>query len=175
MKEIWREIPGYEGRYMASNLGRVWSIARTSARGKRGGHVMRPCDNGKGYLHINMRQGVRTKKQYIHRLVFLAHVGPIPAGLDINHIDGNKANNCVANLEVLTHSQNLKHAYDTGLHPGTPPRYAAVVAERNGEHAARFDSILDAAEAAGVAPCSVCHALAGRTKLCGGFKWRYAS
>lgn len=174
MIEIWKPIPGYEGRYEVSNMGRVWSLARITSRGVRGGVLCAPLDNGKGYLAVNLHHRGKTTKRYIHRLVFQAHCGPINQGLEVNHRDGNKSNNAAENLEVLTHSQNLRHAYDTGLHPGCSPRTEAVAAERNGEHVAHFPSILEAAQAAGVQPCTLCHALAGRTKVCGGFRWRYA-
>lgn len=54
--------------------------------------------------------------QYVHRLVWETFNGGIPEGLIINHLDGNKKNNDLSNLELMTHSENIRHAFDSGLH-----------------------------------------------------------
>lgn len=160
MEEIWKPVPGYGGEYEISSTGRFRS-------GKKG--PLKTTDNGKGYLYVRIGKHYRT---YVHRLVAEVFIGD-PTGLDINHKNGVKHDNRVENLELLTHSQNLKHAYAEGLHPGPTPRKTPVVAELNGEHVARFHSIEEASGAAGVKPCTLCNALAGRAKTCGGFRWRH--
>ena len=65
-----------------------------------------------GYMKITLQQiGFKKKNYYIHRLVHECFKGPIPDGMQINHIDSNKQNNCINNLEVVTHSENMKHSY----------------------------------------------------------------
>ena len=65
-----------------------------------------------GYMGITLQQiGFKKKNYYIHRLVHECFKGPIPDGMQINHIDSNKQNNCIDNLEVVTHSENMKHSY----------------------------------------------------------------
>lgn len=76
------------------------------------GKKLSPCDNGKGYLMVNVNiNGKRTCKA-IHRLLGEAFL-PNPENYsDINHIDGNRQNNALENLEWCTHGQNIKHSYD---------------------------------------------------------------
>src|SRR5574343_1477154 len=80
---------------------------------KRGGlRAMKSHEIETGYLYIGIAGGTHKR---VHRLVYEAFNGPIPAGLQINHIDGNKKNNAISNLEAVTQSENFKHAFRTGL------------------------------------------------------------
>lgn len=108
----WRPIPGYEGIYEISNYGAL----RVLADGRHPGRILKSCPHRRGYVLYCL-----TRKRYCHRtvtvhsLVMLAFVGPRPAGLQINHIDGNKRNNFVGNLEYVTPGENMKHAVVMGL------------------------------------------------------------
>ena len=110
--EEWRDVVGYEGRYQISSMGRVKSLARTFI-GKGGGEhlvkerVLKPCDNGRGYLYIGLSDGTgEHKRHYIHRLVGEAFL-PRAEGKDaINHKDEDKTNNNVWNLEWVSHKEN---------------------------------------------------------------------
>ena len=73
----------------------------------RYGRVLVPKDNGCGYLRVTL--GGRA--WMIHRLVWQHFRGPIPPGYQINHIDGNKSNNAIGNLELVTPSENARHAW----------------------------------------------------------------
>ena len=102
--EIWKDINGYEGKYQVSNLGRVKSLARFRV-GKSGSNTRMPEQLLKqsitkdGYKRVGLRNGYRQKYFFIHRLVAQAFI-PNPDNLpQVNHIDENKANNCVDNLE----------------------------------------------------------------------------
>lgn len=109
MREIWKDVKGYEGLYQVSNLGRVKSI-----RKKR---MMHPNDNGKGYLMVQLKADNKRKVKYIHRLV-VEHFLCADIGCnEVNHKNGNKADNRLCNLEVISHSANIKHAYDNNLFP----------------------------------------------------------
>ena len=109
--EIWKPIKGYEGNYEVSNIGNVRSIDRIVkySNGReyhKKGQRLIPTDNGKGYLIV----GLKNKNHYVHRLVadtFIEH----PNGKDfVNHIDYNRKNNTVENLEWCTVSENIKHS-----------------------------------------------------------------
>lgn len=69
-----------------------------------------------GYLAVSFsREGRRTVTVFTHRVVWEALRGPIPDGMYVNHRDGDKTNNAIDNLELVTHSENMKHARRTGL------------------------------------------------------------
>src|SRR5699024_3977580 len=101
MKEIWKDIEGYEGIYQVSNLGRVKRVTT--------GRILKSGKNRGGYLYINLcKQGVVSNK-IIHRLVEQAFIPNPENKSDINHIDEDKTNNTVTNLEWTTRKENLNH------------------------------------------------------------------
>jgi hypothetical protein len=73
---------------------------------------------GAGYLAVNVKECGRKRTLYVHRLVAEAFLGTPSDGNEVNHRDGDKANNAVENLEWTTHSANLQHAYRVQLHKG---------------------------------------------------------
>ena len=110
--EQWYNVVGeaisFKDDYQISNLGRVRSFKCGKVT------ILKPHDFG-GYLCVEFKKGDVEKNFKIHRLVAAALV-PNPYGKPhVNHIDGNKHNNCAENLEWTTHSENVQHAYDTGL------------------------------------------------------------
>lgn len=107
----WRDVVGYDGRYQVSSLGCVCSYARHKRQ------VLIPRQHGDGYLTVRLFFHGGAANRKIHSLVAEAFIGPRPLGADVNHRDGNKANNCIANLEYATRSENVRHAYRTGLIP----------------------------------------------------------
>lgn len=101
MLEIWRDIDGYEGKYQVSTWGRV--------RGTSG--ILKPYENHKGYLKVGLQKNGKSNKHRVHRLVaeaFLENPKKLPM---VNHIDGNKQNNSVTNLEWTTDEENKKKAF----------------------------------------------------------------
>ena len=99
-------IPGYED-YECDIFGNVYSLKR----GKR--RKLKPQINRYGYLVVGLYNNCKYKICKIHRLVMLVFHGA--SELDVNHIDGNKKNNNFLNLEYCTRSENLLHAFRTGL------------------------------------------------------------
>lgn len=119
--EIWREIPGHEGSYEASNLGRVRSLDRIveqplpngTIRLKRWrGRVLTQTLRYDGYLVLKL--GKCLYQYGVHQLIARTFIGP-QGDKVVNHIDGIKANNVPENLEYITSPENVKHAYRTGL------------------------------------------------------------
>jgi hypothetical protein len=112
----WRNIKGYEGVYEVSNTGLVRSLDRVDRLNRfKKGVIKAPCDNGKGYLCVNLKCHGKQAQKSVHRLVAITFI-PNPDNLpEVNHIDCDKANNHVDNLEWCTVSDNKKHAFRNGL------------------------------------------------------------
>lgn len=118
--EIWKEIPGWEGYYSASNHGSIRSEDRTIIRNKTGikekhkGVILKPWiakQSGKGYLMVALSKGGDCKlKIGVHRLVLWSFIGPQEKGVDARHLDGDCRNNHLSNLSYGTRSDNLKDA-----------------------------------------------------------------
>jgi len=122
--EEWRTVPGAEGLYSVSNLGRIRSEPiRTGRVGKQRGRILSCYRDSKGYLQfgISLLDG-RCKRMKVHRAVALAFLGPRPAGCQINHKSGDKRDNSVGNLEYVTCRENIRHGWRTGLYTGAHAR-----------------------------------------------------
>ncbi len=110
MNEIWKSIEGYEGLYEVSNLGNVrslnWHLTGTI-------RVLKPRQNGYGYLSVILYKNGKMKKFYVHRLVASAFL-PNPQNLpQVNHKDENKTNNSIENLEWCSCKDNIN--FGTGI------------------------------------------------------------
>ena len=110
-------VPSAPG-YGVDILGNVFSRMKRGPGGDRFFGSWEPkvkSTTRTGYLAIGVMVGGRRFFRMVHRLVFEAFVGPIPEGFEINHLDGNKKNNALVNLEVVTPKENIQHAIRTGL------------------------------------------------------------
>lgn len=94
-------------------------------KGTEPGRVLKPGKTKNGYLKVELFNNGTPCSRYVHRIVVEAFIGEIPAGLEVNHISGQKADNFLENLEVVTHAVNTKHAWDTGLRSTTTFKRAA--------------------------------------------------
>ena len=109
-KEEWKDIDGFDGVYKVSNHGKIISYLTNPK-------LLAGTINESGYRYANLRKMNQTKCLRWHRIVAKAFL-PNPNNLpEINHIDGNKLNNCVSNLEWCTRKQNMVHAKENGLMP----------------------------------------------------------
>ena len=103
MEEIWKDIKGFEGKYQVSNLGRVRGFVRVK------GKILGYHKNADGYLQSELRENKKKRRFYTHRLVAKAFL-PNPNNLpEVNHIDENKENNRIDNLEWCTHEYNITY------------------------------------------------------------------
>lgn len=97
MEEIWRDIPDYEGLYQASNLGRV-------RNGK--GAILKPHTYSYNHQQVTLYKNKKPHFLIIARVIWETFVGPIPEGMQVNHIDENPTNNALSNLNLLTPREN---------------------------------------------------------------------
>lgn len=170
MKEIWKDIPGYEGLYQVSNLGRVKSLGRKTWCGKGVGHIlvhpvriMKPCMCGSGYLtvYLTNREGVH-RRHMIHRLVALAFIPNDNLFVTtVNHKNEVKTDNRVDNLEWMTMKDNA--FYSNGR--SRSPNAKRILCTTTGEE---FKCMKDFADAYGLRYASlVCTIWRGANHLKG--------
>jgi hypothetical protein len=189
MKEIWKDIKNFEGYYQVSNLGRIRSITRkvSVVNGSRTtkGQILKPLKTKNGYYRIDLRLNQSHNYFLIHRLVAQTFI-PNPNNYPyINHKDSNPLNNNVNNLEWCTQSYNIKYAYTNGnakptagcFKKGCIPHNLSKVAQydKQGNLIEIYASVKLASKSINRTTTSIFYCLAGRTKSCGGYIWRYAN
>jgi hypothetical protein len=118
--EVWKDIEGYEGYYQVSNFGQIKSLSREVKRSdfKKGfyhSRILKLAKDQKGYQRVVLTKESQRKTFKIHRIVSQHFLLNSIEGKEINHLDGDKANNAWYNLEVCSSSQNAIHAIKTGL------------------------------------------------------------
>lgn len=122
--ETWRDVKNYEGLYQVSNLGRVRSLDREllsyNKRSRRAsvhvkpGRILKPRVKDNFYLYVGLCKDGVTHNKYIHQLVaqsFLDNPDSLPV---VNHLDSDRQNNLLENLEWATYSRNVNHCIDSG-------------------------------------------------------------
>jgi len=103
---MYKEIRGLEGRYSVDESGNVFSHIN--------GRKLKPRISSRGYYNVNLA----GKSRQVHRLVAEAFLPNYLEKPQVNHIDGNKANNDISNLEMATAQENVIHSFKTGLNVG---------------------------------------------------------
>ena len=166
MEEVWKDIPGYEGLYQVSNYGNVRSLNYN-----RTGQIkeLKQCFKN-GYCFIPLRR----KNYYVHRLVAEAFLENLENKSEVNHIDGDKYNNHVSNLEWCTRSENEKHKHRIGLASDNLTEEAREASRKAHMKSVRcittgkeFNSVNDAADYYNVCRTSISFCLSGRYKSAG--------
>lgn len=169
-REIFKDIKGYEGLYQISSLGKVYSVRR--------GIVVSPIRKKTGYLNVNLYKDKNMRTFLVHRLVacnFIDNPNNLP---QINHIDGDKTNNAVDNLEWVDGFQNMRHAFDNNI-GGFKDKALATLLEINkknaynriifkkGNEMIEFNSTSHASEQLGVKRHVIINAIKKKRKLLG--------
>ena len=158
-EELWREWP-QDPRIMVSNMGNVVSYRRGAP------HPLKVSYTNSGYQKVG---AVHASPQLVHRMVAETWIdNPDPTYYtQVNHINGNKDDNRVENLEWTTPSKNMSHAWRTGLTEG---RRTPIRIVETGEV---FESLTECARQIGCAPSNISQCLAGRQLTCRGYHFEY--
>ena len=171
--EVWKDIKGFEGLYQVSNTGRIRALDRKI--GYRKGRLRNwkgtekhPTENAKGYLKVNLFKDGKSVTREVQRFVAEAFIPNPECKEQVNHIDGNKHNNNVSNLEWTTPRENTIHSF-TVLKRGIKK---VSQYDLQGNYIRTFDSFAEAARTTHTAPCSISNVVNGRRHTAGGYVWR---
>lgn len=166
--EIWKDIEGYEGLYQVSNLGRVKSLKFGKEK------ILKPRDNGIGYLKVILFKDGKGKHLYVHRLVAQAFIKNPENLPQINHKDENPENNFVENLEFCDAKYNSNY--------GT--RNERIIKNRNGKNASKkvicvetniiYHSVREAQRQTGIQNSHITECCKGNRKSAGNYHWKYS-
>jgi hypothetical protein len=176
--EIWKDINNFEGLYQISNNGKVKKLRRNSKSKNQFSNkemILKPDINNANYARVTLWLNKKRTRKFIHRLVaehFISNPNNLP---QVNHIDGNKLNNNVNNLEWVTNSDNIKHAIENKLliidKSNIHEKRKVTQLDLNGNIIKQYNSITEAERDTGISHISgVCR---GKRKTAGGFKWKY--
>lgn len=173
--EIWKDIKGFEGFYMVSNMGRVKSLPRMSNNSRYVSEekILSPrvCGTQREYLSVALHANGKTKQMKIHRLVAEAFIPNPNDYKEINHKDENKGNNNVENLEWCTRSYNVNYG-SRSEKQAIHFRKTVVALSPEGTVLREFESVKAAGEWASVDSSNISRAIRGN-RMSKGYIWRY--
>ena len=193
MEEVWKDINGYEGLFQISNLGRVKRLEKSfiDSIGRKYNYkekIYKLQKDNNGYLLVTLP---KSKLFRVHRLVANAFLENPNNLKEINHIDGNKSNANVLNLEWVTHKENMKHALESGLMDNARKVFSKKATERklwklsthnkvkvnmydkNNNFIKSFNSLVDASKYIKVAQQRIWQVCNGVRKSAKGYVFRY--
>lgn len=180
-KEIWKDIPGYEGLYQVSNLGNIKSLDRYKIiKAKIKGRILKPGINSQGYYQVVLNKNGRTKHVRINRIVAQVFIKNEKNKKEVNHKDGNKQNNCVDNLEWVTPKENMQHAKINNLiNPvkGKEHYKAKKIKQYTKDNIfiKEYFSVAEASKQTNILRSAISMCLTKQSNSAGGFIWRYAN
>lgn len=178
MEEIWKDVPGYEGLYQVSNIGRVKAIAKIDGKGKpRKERMLKPYITEHHYYRVGLVKEGQRKHYLVHRLVATAFIPNINNLPFINHRDECGLNNCVENLEWCDFEYNI--TYGTAIERKSKTQINGKRSKKIGQFSLTgelYKEWISAAEyerQTGNSRFSLYNCANGHTKSAYGFKWSY--
>lgn len=180
MQEIWKDVPGYEGIYRVSNIGRVKSLRMYAGHYyKYREKILKPKISRHGYEKVTLRKNGNSRDFFIHRLVGECFLDKPNGKCEINHKDTNRKNNVFTNLEWVTHKENQNnplsvikqigknnHRYRKDNYSKTHS-YQIICLETK----IYYRSIREASRKTGIPFASIQQHLKGRLEHAGGYHW----
>lgn len=172
MVEKWKAIEGYEGLYEVSNLGTIKNLKKNSFK--------MPYITKQGYFRVELWKNNEGKKYFVHRLVAEAFIPKIEGKTQVNHIDENKLNNCVKNLEWCTQLENHRHGtinerISKSLTNHSKLSRPVQALDDAGNSIATFPSANEASRIMGINVSCIRNCLwkRNRAKHAGGYVWQF--
>lgn len=173
MNIIWKDVIEYELNYEVNNLGQI--------RNKKTGLMIKPLNNGHNYFSVPLCLNGVKKRLYVHRVVASSFLPNPELKKEVNHIDGDRSNNALSNLEWVTRSENHFHRYKvlnqkgvnfgkTGEKNWNSKKVGCF--DENMNLIKEYYGVMEAARQIGVNEASIRSAIYSSGKL-KGFKWKY--
>ena len=167
--EIWKDIPGYEGIYQASNYGQIKRLQGFNGRYKNTEHILKPTKGKNGYFHICLFSHCIGKHFAVHKLIASLFISNPEKYRCVNHKNEIKTDNRAENLEWCDHYYNNHYS------KLPEKKYKPVICfTLYGKKIKRFISIKDAAENMKINPSNIGSCCNNKRKSAGGYKWEYA-
>ena len=180
--EQWKDIEGFEGYYQVSNIGRIRSLDREVRHSKNGtltlkGKVLKGVMDKDGYLLVHLSKEGKKKMFKVHRLVYSAFNGEIPSRMQVNHIDEDKMNNKLENLNLMTCKENINFGTRTEraakTNTNNPLRSKPVIAlNADSKIVFEFPSTKEAGRQ-GFDQSHLSKCCRGEQKTHRGYRWKY--
>lgn len=165
MKEIWKDIVGYEGLYQVSDFGRVKSMPRWGTTKEE--KTLKQYKNRYGYMYVCLYKNSKPKKYTVHTLVAKAFIPNPENKPEVNHKKGNKADNRASELEWATKSENKKHSYKVLNEKHYTKQVICI------ETGKMYNSLLEASKECGCQKTHISDCCRGRRNTTGGYHWKY--
>lgn len=185
MEEMWKDIKGYEGLYQVSNTGKIRSLGRTVEIIDKNGRkvtrvypskILRYARDKRGYCRTSLTLNGKSTTLIVHRIVAQTFIPNLDNKPQVNHIDGNKENNNVKNLEWCTAKENTKKAFEIGLKKkgkdvhNSKPVYQF---DMNMNFIRKYETITEASKETKILHSGISRCCTGKRNQAGGFIWRY--
>lgn len=181
MREIWKDIKGYEGLYQVSNLGRIKSLKRKckSKHEKRTvkEKIRKLAINRQGYYTVVLSKKGNNTSFRVNRLVAETFISNKKTKVYVNHINCDKLDNNVDNLEWCTARENIQHAVKNNLiktRGESPEAISVNQYDIEGNFLKNWDCMTTAAEKTNSHISKICLCCRGTRKTTNGYRWKYA-
>ena len=152
-----KDVEGYENLYAVTSCGKVWSYKYRK--------FLKAFKDKYGYVFVRISKGNSAKCKYVHRLVAETYLQRDREDVEVNHKDENKDNNCVNNLEWITHKENMNY--------GTRKKRVSkkVMCVETGE---MYESLIEASSKYGIERSGISKCCTGKRKTAGNYHWKFA-